>query len=423
MVSVPQSPMGRVVARSAERLVQGALADTRVVLVNGARQSGKSTLVAQIAKGTGAVWYSLDRPGTLESARRDPVTFVRSGFPVVIDEIQRAPDLFLPMKELVDTETQPGRFLLTGSARVLGLRGLPDAMPGRMETIELWPLSQAEIDGSPGQFVEAVFQGASISRESTTSRDDYIERIIRGGFPEAIARFGRRRERFLESYISDLINRDVLQLAAIERGHHMRQLVDLLAGRLGNTFTIAGLARVLGLSQQTVERYVSLLEEVFLIKRIPGWGASANSRAVGMPKLAFVDSGLASMLLGADEADLRRIDGHIGPLLENFATMEIARQLPLAARSIDLFHYRTKEQVEVDILLANRRRQVAAIEVKASATVRNEDFRGIRHLQSRIGQDLIAGIVLYLGQQTLPFGDGLLAVPVDAIWNTALPNH
>ena len=410
--------MGRVVARHAEQRIADAMADTRVVLVNGARQCGKSTLVAQIARSLDAAWFSLDRPSTLDSARRDPVTFVRSACPMVIDEVQRAPDLFLPMKELVDAEPQPGRFLLTGSARVLGLRGLPDAMPGRMETIELWPLSQGEIDGRPDGFVDALFSGRPISHQSTATRDDYIERMMRGGFPEAIARSGRRRERFLESYVADLVNRDITQLAAIERGHHMRTLIDLLAGRLGQTFTNAGLARALGLSQQTVERYIALLEEVFLVKRIPGWGAGVNARAMSAPKLAFVDSGIAAMVLGADEADLRRIDGPIGPLLESFVAMELARQLPWAPQTLDLFHYRTKEQVEIDIVLQNRRHQAVALEVKASATVRDEDFRGIRHLRNRLGDGLIAGIVLYLGQQTLPFGDGLRAVPVDAIWET-----
>jgi len=418
MVSVPQSPMGRVVRRDSATLVEEALADTRVVLVNGARQCGKSTLVAQIARSTGAAWYSFDRPPTLEAARRDPVAFVRSGQRMVIDEVQRAPDLFLPMKELVDAEPTPGRFLLTGSARVLGLRGLPDAMPGRMETIELWPLSQSEIDETPHGFVDALFAGRPPDRTSGADREEYAERIVRGGFPQSVARSGRRRVRFLESYVADLVNRDVMQLSAVERGRQMRTLIDLLAGRVGQTFTVAGLARALGLAPQTVERYVSLLEEVFLIKRIPGWGVSANSRAMGMPKLAFVDSGIAAMLVGADEVSLRRFDSPIGPLLESFVAMELARQLPLASQTIELFHYRTKEQVEVDILLQNRRRQVVAIEVKASSTVRNDDFRGIRHLRNRLGDDLIAGIVLYLGEQTLPFGDGFRAVPVDAIWQT-----
>jgi predicted AAA+ superfamily ATPase len=337
---------------------------------------------------------------------------------MVIDEVQRAPDIFLAMKELVDAEPTPGRFLLTGSARILGLRGLPDALPGRMETYELWPLAQGEIEGSPDGFVQALFSGRPVAHTSDSVRADYAARIVRGGFPEAVARSGRRRERFLESYISDLINRDVIQLAAIERGHHLRTLLDLLVGRVGQVFTVAGLARVLGLSQQTVERYIGLLEEVFLIKRVPGWGVAANSRATAAPKLAFVDSGVAAGLLGADETSLLRADGPLGPLLESFVVAEIARQLPWVDQTIELFHYRTRDQVEVDIVLQNRRRQVVAIEVKASATARDEDFRGIRHLQARLGDDLTRGIVLYLGHQTLPFGENLQAVPVDALWRT-----
>ena len=410
--------MGRVVRRHCQDLVEEALADTRVVLVNGARQCGKSTLVAQVARTNGASWYTLDRPDTLQSAKLDPVTFVRSAFPMIIDEVQRAPELFLPMKELVDSQPIPGRFLLTGSARLLGLRGLPDALPGRMETIELWPLSQGEIDGCPDGFIDAVFQNRDLPRESNEDRDGYIDRVVRGGFPEAVARSGRRRQRFFESYLSDLVNRDVIQIAALERGRHMRTLIDLLAGRIGQTFTMVGLTRALGLSQPTVEKYVSLLEEVFLIKRIPCWGGSINSRASSNSKLAFVDSGIVTMLLGSDEADLRRIDGPIGPLLENFVSMEIARQIEWSEQSVAMYHYRTRDQVEVDIVLQNRRRQVVAIEVKASATAHTEDFRGIRHLQARLGDDLLAGIVLYLGQQTLPFGDRLRAAPVSAIWET-----
>ena len=411
--------MGRVVRRHCQDLVEEALTDTRVVLVNGARQCGKSTLVAQIAKWNGAEWYTLDRADTLQSAELDPATFVRSAYPMIIDEVQRAPKLFLAMKELVDSEPTPGRFLLTGSARLLGLKGLPDALPGRMETIELWPLSQGEIDGCPDRFVDAVFRGVdTLPHAFDEDRSGYIDRIVRGGFPGAVARTGQRRRRFLESYVADLINRDITQIAALERGHHMRTLIDLLAGRIGQTFTVAGLARSLGLAQHTVERYISLLEEVFLIKRIPGWSGGINARAVSNSKLAFVDSGIATMLLGSEEADLRRIDGPLVPLLENFVAMEIARQIEWSEQSVAMYHYRTRDQVEVDIVLQNRRRQVVAIEVKASATAHNEDFRCIRHLQARLGDDLIAGIVLYLGQQTLPFGDRLRAVPVSAIWET-----
>lgn len=418
---VPASPIGRILPRHATAVVEQALADTRVVLVNGARQCGKSTLVAQVGAARNAEWRSLDRAATREAARYDPTGFVAGDRPLVVDEVQRVPDLLLAIKEQVDADPRPGRFLLTGSARLLALRGLPDALPGRMETIELWPLSQGEIDERPDLFVDAAFElGSELALTSEEERSDYIERVTRGGFPEAIARSARRRERFFDSYVSDLINRDVIQLSEIGRGREMHALVRLLAARSGQLVVPAALGNELGVSRQTVVRYLELLEEVFLIKRIPAWSRNVSSRAVSTPKLAMVDSGIAANLLGADADRLRQPGAGLGPLVEGFVAMELARQLTWSQVRADLYHYRTKDKVEVDIVLENRRGQVVAIEVKAAATVRNEDFAGIRHLGDRIGDDLIAGIVLYTGPETLPFGPRLRAMPISALW-TATP--
>jgi len=405
------------VARHAETAVREALADTRVVLISGARQCGKSTLVAQLARERGAKWFSFDQRDTMQAAIHDPTTFVRAANPMVIDEVQRVPEILLAIKEVVDAEFVPGRFLLTGSARLLGLRSVPDSLVGRMETIELWPLSQGEIDDAQDGFVEALFRdGPAVRHESDEARDGYLRRIVRGGFPGAVAREGRRRTRFLESYLSDLVNRDVLQVSAIEKGSQMRSLITLLAGRCGQVVSATNLASALGLSKQTVERYMGILREVFLIKEIPAYSRGTTARAIRSPKLAFVDSGIAAMLVGHDEASLRRVASPLGGLLESFVAMEIARQLTWASQTIDLFHYRTRDGVEVDLVLANRRGQVVAVEVKASATASADDFAGIRHLRERLGDDLIVGVVLYLGHQTLSFGDRLLALPSSALW-------
>ncbi|MEV0756099.1 ATP-binding protein [Streptosporangium sp. NPDC050280] len=331
----------------------------------------------------------------------------------------------LAIKEQVDTDPRPGRYLLTGSARVLGLRGLPDALPGRMETIELWPFSQGEIDGTADGFVDAVFAGPDdLHHTSEVSRAEYAERLVRGGFPEAVSRNNiRRRERFLDSYVADLVARDVSQLAEIERTAEMRALVRLLAARSGQLLVSGSLSKDVELSTSTIHRYLGLLEEVFLIKRIPAWSRNLGSRATGTPKMAFVDSGIAANLLGADSRSLVRPEGAFGPLLEGFVLMELARQITWSDERVELFHYRTKDKVEVDAVLENRQGRVVGIEVKASSTVRPDDFKGLRHLAARLGDDFAVGIVLYTGTQTLPFGDRMRAMPVSALWEVAAPRN
>lgn len=418
MIHAPPSPLGQLLPRHAAQTVEIALSDTRVVLVNGARQCGKSTLVAQIADARPARWRSLDRPATRSAAIDDPTDFVAGDRLMVIDEVQRVPELLLSIKEKVDFDPRPGSFLLTGSARLLGLRDLPDTLPGRMETVELWPLSQGEIHGGPDRFVDAIFErGPALDHESTENRSGYVERLVRGGFPEALARTTEsRRGRFFDAYLSDLVNRDVIQLSEIERGPEMRKLIRLLAARSGQLLVPAALGNDLEVSRFTVARYVSLLEEVFLIKRIPAWSRNLRTRAVGTAKLAFVDSGIAANLTGVGAERLRDVEGPLGPLLEGFVLMELARQLTWSEERVELFHYRTKDKVEVDAVLENRRGQVVAIEVKAASTVRASDFRGLRHVADRIGDDFLAGLVLYTGTQTLPFGPRFRAMPVSALW-------
>jgi predicted AAA+ superfamily ATPase len=421
VVRVNPTPLGKLLARHAEASVTEALADTRVVLVTGPRQSGKSTLVALVAKGRNAKWRNLDTATTRQAAIADPVGFVDARELMVIDEIQRVPELLLAIKEQVDADPRPGRYLLTGSARVLGLRGLPDTLPGRTETIELWPLAQGEIDGTADRFVDAVFasgeHGEALTHESAVTRQEYAERIVRGGFPEALARTNpRRRERFFDSYLAGLVTRDVSQLSEIERTAEMRALIRLLAARSGQLLVVNTVGSEARLPASTVHRYLALLEEVFLVKRIPAWSRNVSARAIGTPKLAFVDSGIAANLLGADVRTLLRPGGPFGPLLEGFVLMELARQLTWSRQRAELFHYRTKDKVEVDAVLENRQGHVVGIEIKASSTVAAGDFRGLRHLAERTGDDFIAGLVFYTGTQTLPFGPRLRAVPVSALW-------
>ena len=383
--------------------------------MNGARQTGKSTLAElALANLPGGRARFLDDPGTRSAAQSDPVRFLRHDGTLLIDEVQRVPDLWLAIKNEVDRDPRPGRFLLTGSARLLALSSLPDALPGRSETIELWPLSQGEIDGAPDGFVDAVFErGAEIpAMDGTLRRRDYLNRALRGGYPESVRREQpRRRSRFFENYVADLLARDVKQVAQIEQSAAMRRLLSLLAAQTAGLTNYSRLASELAISAPTVKNYIDILETIYLVRLIPAWSANLTTRAVATPKVMFVDSGLAAFLATGGASDTT-----VGGLIENFVLGELARQLTWSEVSARLFHYRDRDQVEVDAVLEDNAGNVVGIEVKAAETARAEDFAGLRHLQRRLGGRFRAGIVLYCGDQSLPFGDKLRAVPLDALW-------
>lgn len=287
-----------------------------------------------------------------------------------------------------------------------------------METIELWPFSQGEIDEGPDRFVDAVFAlGPQLRHESSVTRAGYAARIVRGGLPEAVARENpSRRARFFDSYVQALIDRDVLALSEIQRKAEMRQLVRLAAARSGTLIAAGSLESVLGLSRPTIARYLQALEEIFLIKRIRGWSRNLGTRATAASKLIFVDSGIAAHELGLDARSLLRPGQPFGPLLESFVLSEIARQLTWSSELVELFHYRDRDKFEVDTVLESRSGHVVGIEVKAASTVGPDDFRGLRRLAERVGDDFTVGLVLYTGAATLPFGPKLRAMPVSALW-------
>jgi uncharacterized protein len=408
------------VPRRAASLVVEALADTRVVVVNGARQVGKSTLAEVVLRQTtnGTARF-LDDPVTRAAAAEDPIRFVRHDGLMLIDEVQRVPDLWLAIKHLVDRDPRPGRFLLTGSARLLSLRSLPDALPGRSETIELWPLSQGEIDSEPDGFVDAAFiSGADLrAAPGHLRRKDYLARAARGGYPEAVRReTARRRERFFESYLADLMARDVHQVADIERAADMRRLISILAAQTGGLLNANRIAGKLGLTAPTVRRYIEILETIYLVRLIPAWSANATTRAVATPRVIFTDTGLAHYLTTGVATD-----APVGGLMENFVLSELARQLTWSRVSARLYHYRDRDQHEVDAVIEDNSGQIAGIEVKATETVRADDFRGLKLLQRRLGSKFRAGFVLYCGAESLSFGDGLTCLPISALWSTPDP--
>ncbi|GAA2352195.1 ATP-binding protein [Dactylosporangium salmoneum] len=404
--------------RHAAELVLEALEDTRVVVLNGARQVGKSTLAEIVLKQhPGGVARFLDNPGTRTAAQADPVRFVQHDGLMLIDEVQRVPDLWLAIKHIVDRDPRPGRLLLTGSARLLALQSLPDALPGRSETIELWPLAQGEIDDAPDGFVEAAFRhGADLRVPDAPdfSRRECLARALRGGYPEAVRReTPRRRERFFEGYLDDVITRDVKQVADIEKAADMRRLVSLLAAQAAGLLSVNRLATELAVSAPTVRRYIEILETIYLVRLIPAWSANATTRAVATPKVIFVDPGLAGFLSTGAVGGMPE-----GGLIENFVLSELARQLTWSRSSIRLFHYRDRDQYEVDAVLEDNAGNVVGVEVKAAETVRPDDFRGLRLLQRRLGPRFRAGFVLYCGTEPLSFGEGLASLPISALWTT-----
>ncbi len=406
--------------RHIEGAISDALADTRVVIVNGARQAGKSTAVHRLVRDQPQVIERrLDRTNDLTAARLDPTAFVAHDGLLVIDEVQRAPELILPIKARVDADNRPGQYLLTGSARLLGLRTLPDALVGRAETVELWPFAQGEIDGAPDRFVDMVFAATpDLSTAATLSRSDYIERSLRGGFPEAVQRTGNRRSRFFESYARDLIDRDVTQLGEIQRRDDLARLLSLLADRTASPVSIDGIAGGLAITRNTAERYVALFEEVFLVKRIPAWTNSATTRATRQRKLVFVDAGIAAHLAGLSSARLQRSPAQAGSLIESFVIGELLRQLTWSDSFARIFHFRTRDGEEVDAVLEHHDGRIVGIEVKASSSVSIDDLRHLRHLRAKAGDSFHLGVLLYTGTEVLSLGDHLIAAPIDALWES-----
>lgn len=408
--------------RHAEGRVLAALSDTRVVVINGARQTGKSTLARLVvAAHAGTEMRYLDDALTRAAAQSDPTAFVRHNGLLVIDEVQRVPDLILAIKHEVDLDTRPGRFLLTGSARLFAMEAVPDLLPGRTETVELWPLSQGEIIGSRDTFVDTLFEvGANMDPPvSNLRRTDYVELALRGGYPQAVARDDPgRRARFFESYVSDLIRRDVAQVSDIERPSDMRRLLALLAAQMATPLVMSGVSSRLQLPASTVKRYIDLLELLFVIRRIPAWSTNLTTRATATPKVLITDPGLAGHLVGLSTKRLTHPSAPVGPLIENFVLSEVARQLSWTDESVTLHHYRDRDDHEVDAILEHASGDVVAIEVKAAETVRQDDFRGIDHLRRRLGDRLVAGIVFHAGPRKATFGSGIVALPISTLWTT-----
>jgi predicted AAA+ superfamily ATPase len=420
-VVTPRLNLKAPVPRHAEPRVRAALADTRVVAIVGPRQSGKSTLARKLA--ADRPYLTLDDEQTRAFAQSDPTGFVRGLDLAVIDEIQRAPGLVLAIKRSVDEDPRPGRFLITGSADLFAGSIAPDSLAGRVETIELLPLSQAEIERAPPPtFLDRAFAGALGSGKlganaAAGPTPDLIDRILTGGFPEALARASpERRSDWLRAYARSLAERDVADLAHIGKGDMMSVLIEhaaLMSGRLLNMTELGG---KVGVDAKTIDRWLALLEKIFLVRRIRPWFRNDLQRLVKTPKLQFVDSGLLAALTGVDAARVARDRDSLGPLTECFVYSELAKAIALGEPRTTLAHYRDKDQVEVDFVLERGLGRIVGVEVKAGATVRPDDFRGLARLRDAVGSGFVLGVLIHDGERIAPFGDRLVAAPFSSLW-------
>jgi predicted AAA+ superfamily ATPase len=405
--------------------LRDALSDTPVVLLGGARQTGKTTLVREPETGLPASHYvTLDDLAVLGAAASDPVGFLSglsaAGEPVILDEVQRAPQLFPVLKASVDRDRRPGRFLLTGSANVLLLPKLSESLAGRMEILTLWPLAQAEIEGVSRSVVDRLFVPSSPLLEfaglPSASREEVVARIVRGGYPEPMARSASRRPQWFESYLATILQRDVRDLANIEGLTQMPRLLAILAARTASLLNTSDISRTANLPYSTLSRYLALLETTYLVHVIPAWSGNLTTRLLKSPKVMLNDTGLAAHLLGLSEERLLQAPQQLGSLLENFVAMELLKDIGWSETRPMLYHWRTSNRAEVDLVLERRDGSLVGIEVKASSTVGSGDFKGLKTLEALTSDRFLRGIVLYTGERIVPYGEKLFAVPLTALW-------
>jgi predicted AAA+ superfamily ATPase len=405
-------------SRHARPQVLQAMGDTRVVFISGARQVGKSTLGrGVIAERPGAQEFSLDRRETRESALSDPEGFIAAlRGPVLIDEIQRVPDLMLAIKDAVDRDTTPGRFLLTGSANIRTARTIKDALTGRMETIPLWPLSQSEINESTTNMVDALFAGEPPNvSDAIVGRDAFVSVVAAGGYPEARLRAGRRRHDWFANYLDTTLDRDLRDVSDARKLSEIPRLLRLLATQAANVLSYRGLAGKLDLTPDTVREYVGLLQTVFLVRLLPAWRPGLSARETHAPKAYLVDSGVLAHLLDADESRIAHDDQVTGKVLENFVVTELLKHADWAGTDTRAYHYRQRAE-EIDLVLENRRGEIIAIEVKAASSVSRADLRAMEKLRTATGARFKAGVVVCTGPRTTPLGGRLWALPISGLW-------
>lgn len=423
-------PQTELLQRNLTSHIIDLLAEEPVLVLHGARTAGKSTLLTMLANRTGASVIDLDELDVRDSVADDPALFASGPSPVLIDEFQKVPELLDAIKAELNRNLRPGRFVLTGSTRYTALPSVAQSLTGRVHIVNLWPLSQGELAGTREDFVEHLLDdplSLVAAAPSPTMRAQYERRILAGGFPLAVRRATERgRSRWFDDYVNLVIERDVLELRKVRQRDVLPRLLRLLAAQTAQVLNVAHAADRAGLEKPTAGDYVQLLESVFLVYRLPAWGHNLGNRITAHPKIHLVDSGLAAHLLGLSAQRLASKQPAalttFGHIVETFAVGEILRQVECLAEPLDIGHFRTRDQVEVDLVLETYDGRVFAIEIKAGSRVAGDDLRGLRTLRDKIGASFVGGVVLHLGTHSYTLEDRINAVPLDRVWTPAQDN-
>jgi predicted AAA+ superfamily ATPase len=410
------------ITRRAKFALERALADTRVVAIQGARQTGKSTLAKELASERNARYLTLDAASARESARTNPSDFVRQAPEgmLVIDEIQRVPELLLEVKEAVDGSNRPGQFLITGSSDLSRLDEVQESLAGRMERVELMPFSQQELQGSASAFLPDAFSDdyRPSGGAATLSRSDYLELAVCGGYPEARSRSSKqRRDAWFDNYVRLLFEQESAGSKYNSSPEQKKRLLGYLASISGKEAVVENIGSDLGIKRYGVEQIVSTLTRLFLVELVPAWSTNLTSRATKHPKVFLKDSGLAARLLHASSATTKDLGSPIaGALFETFVFNELLRMAGASGVPATFYHYRDARKREVDVVIEDERGQALLIEAKASSTVTASDFKALNYLLEKHPDRIVRGVVVYTGKDVLPFGERLLALPAQLLW-------
>ncbi|WP_239334938.1 ATP-binding protein [Frankia sp. CiP3] len=435
----PPSPASSSFRRNLLSVLLELIDSEPVLVINGARTVGKSTLLRRLALHHQSEVVDLDDLATRQAVTADPTFFAAAPSPVLVDEFQHVPALLDAIKAELNRDLRPGRFVLTGSTRYLTMPTLSQSLAGRVHVTTLWPLAQAELerpdsysldDGLPSRhqqpatFVDQLMddpESLVAIRSPALSRDDVTRRVLAGGFPLVLGRpEGPARSRWFRDYVRTVIERDVLEIRRIRQRGLLPLILRQLAARTGGILRASGIARAVEQDQNLVGDFIQLLETVFLVHRLPAFGRTLNSRVTASPKVHLVDSGLGAYLLGLTERRLVARDPaaltEFGHLLETFVVNEVIKQVGWSQTYVEPAHFRTSSGQEVDLVIEADDGRVAAVEVKAGSRVPGEDLRGLRLLRDKLGSRFAGGVVLYLGERSYHADDQISVLPVDRLW-------